>query len=106
VAPDRCFVVDTQVADGTVTLAVRGEVDIATVGDLGDGLAKAVAARPARLVVDLAATVFIDCSGMEAIAQARQDAPPGCRIILRSPNRLARRMIELTGTDRICLIDP
>jgi anti-anti-sigma factor len=52
---------------------VRGEVDIAIVGELRHGLTKAVAARPARLVVDLAATAFIDCSGMAAIAQARQD---------------------------------
>jgi anti-anti-sigma regulatory factor len=57
------------------------------------------------LVIDLGDTAFIDLAGMEAIAQAHRDAPPGCQIVLRSPNGLARRVIELTGMDQICLVD-
>ena len=96
--------VASDVAAGTATVTVCGEVDILTAAELQAGLEKAVAARPDRLVVDLAATTFIDCAGMHAIAWARRAVPPACEIVLRSPNRLARMVIELTGMDRTCRI--
>jgi anti-anti-sigma factor len=102
---ERPHLVQTDVADGTATITVFGEVDIATVPDLRAGLAKAIATNPGRLVVDLGATRFIDCSGVRAIAQACRDAAPDCEIILRSPNPLARKVIELTQMDQVCLID-
>lgn len=101
----RPLVVQAKVADGAVTVVVQGEVDIATAPQLRLGLASALAGRPNRVVVDLGPTTFIDCSGMTAIAQAAQAAPPDCEIILRSPSRLAQRVIELTGMDRWFLID-
>lgn len=102
---EQPLVVYVDVLDGSATVAVQGEIDIATVADLRDGLAKALAAMPCPLMVDLGATTFIDGSGMSAIAEARRDAPPGCQVVLRSPNRLARKVIELTGIDQSCLID-
>ena len=102
---DGPLIVAIDVTDGTATVSVDGEVDIATVGDLGDGLARALAGWPSRLVVDLSWTTFIDCSGMGVIAQTCKDVPVGCKVILRSPNRLARRAIELIGLDGMCLID-
>jgi anti-anti-sigma factor len=104
--PDGLAQVGTVFGDGTVTVTVNGEVDIATVADLRAGLTEALGAQPRRLVVDLASTTFIDCSGMRVIRQAGREASPECTVILRSPNRLARKVIELTGMDRECLIDP
>ncbi len=98
-------VVQVHLADGTATVALHGEVDIASVADLRDALSRAVAVRPGRLVVDLADTSFVDCSVVNAIAGARRDAPPGCRIVIGSPSPFARRVIQLTGLDRLCPID-
>lgn len=97
--------VQTDIVAGTATLTVCGEVDISTVADLWEGLVQAMSTGPSRLVIDLGSTAFIDCSAMNAIAQAYGDAPPGCQFVLRSPSRLARRVIELTGMDRLCLVD-
>jgi anti-anti-sigma factor len=63
---EELVVVRTEVADGVATVIVRGEIDLATVADLREGLDKAVAARPGRLVVDLGAATFIDCLGIGA----------------------------------------
>jgi anti-anti-sigma factor len=101
---DRPLVVETQVVDGTTRVMVRGEVDISTVAELQDGLAKAVAADPRCLVVDLRATGFIDCAGMRALAQLRRDAPGGMPVVLR-PSSAALRVLELTGLDRLFVID-
>jgi anti-anti-sigma factor len=98
-------VVETDVAAAAATVRVCGEVDIATVAELRAGPEKVVAGRPGRLVVDLAATTFIDASGMNAIAWARRAAPPACEMVLHSPNRLARMVIGLTGMDRICRVE-
>lgn len=53
----------------------------------------------------MAATTFIDASGMNVIAWARQIAPPACDMVLRNPNRLARTVIEVTGIDGICRVE-
>lgn len=93
-----------EVAGGAATVSVRGEVDIATIAEFEGGLARAISTGPSRLVVDLTDTGFIDGSGMGAIARASRQAPD-CQIVLRSPSPVARRMIELTEIDRICLVD-
>ena len=103
--PILTVMVETDGAGAAATVRVCGEVDLATVADLRAGLEKAVVGRPSRLVVDLAATTFIDASGMHAIAWARRAAPPACEVVLRSPNRLAQRVIELTGLDRTCRVE-
>lgn len=101
----RLLVVQCEVADGLMTVVVQGEVDIATVSELRQGLARALDAEPTQVIVDLGPTTFIDGSGMKTIVQARQAAPPDCEMILRSPSRLAQRVIELTGMDQWFMID-
>ena len=103
--PILTVVVETDVLAAAATVRVCGEVDLATVAELRAGLEEAVAGRPGRLVVDLAATTFIDASGMNAIAWARRAVPPACEMVLRNPNRLARMVIEVTGMDRICRVE-
>ena len=93
------------VDEDAATVIVRGEIDIATVSYLRERLAEAAATNPKRLGVDLAATSFIDCSGIGAIAHTAHQMPSVCPVILRSPHGLVRRVIELTGMDRMCLID-
>jgi anti-sigma B factor antagonist len=94
------------VANGTATVLVQGEIDIATAPDLRRALAEAMVASPNQLVVDLAATTFLDCSGIAAIVDAHRRAPASCQIVLRSPAPIIRKVIELIGIDQICLIEP
>ena len=51
---EQPLVVCVDVLDGSATVAVQGEIDMATVADLPDGLAKALGAVPSPLMVGLA----------------------------------------------------
>ena len=93
-------------ANGTTTVFVQGEIDIATAPNLRQALAEAIAARPSRLVVDLSATTFLDCSGARAIIDTHHHIIGGCQIILRAPAPMVRKVIELIGLHQICLIEP
>ena len=62
------------VNDALVRLAVQGEIDLATVGQLGDAIARTVAGGCAEVIVDLADVGFCDSTGIRAIVQARNAA--------------------------------
>ncbi len=79
-------------------LGVRGEVDILTAPDL-DALVDAVIDQGHRFVVlDLAALKFMDASGLRVIARAaRRLNPAAGELVIRSPSRMVRRMLDITG---------
>lgn len=68
--------VQTDVRGPTTTVLARGEIDLSTRGQLCDALDAALgrtlaAGSPgAGLVVDLRRVQFVDCGGMEVLAQA------------------------------------
>lgn len=82
------FVIEA--GDGVV--AVAGELDAATAGQL----ARRLSAPPAVRVIDLSGVTFIDASGLRALVEAA-----GCagadRRRLRSPSRPVIRLCEITG---------
>jgi anti-anti-sigma factor len=100
------FVGPLEVRDRTVTVRVHGEVDVATAPQLWELLARAIGESPRELVVDLGDVPFIDCSGMAVIARACERVPPeACTVVVRSPNRLARKVLALAGLDRRCTVE-
>ncbi len=74
-------------ASDEVRLQLCGEVDIARVSELGDGLDAAVArtSTGGRLVVDLTEVEFLDCAALG--------------VVIRTAHRAVRRHVslELTG---------
>src|SRR5690349_3663415 len=58
----------------TVTLALAGELDLAGVDAARERLAEAIAAGPARVVIDLSELTFIDSTGISFLLSAvKQD---------------------------------
>ena len=72
-----------RIMDGTIIAAVEGAVDMATVSALVQRLEYAVAAEPDRIIVDLAATSFMDSSGLHAIAHAANVLPVRSALVVR-----------------------
>ncbi len=100
---DPPFSVDVAWTRNTATVAISGEVDVATAPELDECLVEVVTNRPDWLVVDLAALHFIDCSGAAVLERARDAlVTAGSRMVLRSPNRLARIVLRLTGLEGLC----
>ncbi|WP_188305434.1 STAS domain-containing protein [Streptomyces sp. CBMA123] len=56
----------------TASVSLEGELDIATTPLVGDAVARAIAARPHRLDLDVAGLTFCDAAGVRALLQARR----------------------------------
>ena len=83
-------------------VAVRGELDTATVPALRAKLEALVEAGPHRLVVDLSELSFVDSSGVTALLATRdQLRTRGGTLATICPDPHVRRTFELTGTDAL-----
>lgn len=85
-------------ASGTVLVAVRGEIDMATGPVLHAALLDALGTHsPVIIDVDLSACTFLDASGLRVLVAAHTAAQAaGCQMWARYPRRLVRRVLEVT----------
>ena len=84
---------------------VRGEIDTITVSTLPEHLGHSAGKNPRRLVIDLAGVSFIDSSGLGGFVRIRRALPPGCPVVIRSPQRRVRRLFKITGLDSVITIE-
>ena len=83
-----------------VTVAISGEIDIATSRAMLDALA--TGPGPAHLEVDMSAVTFIDASGIGVLLAARQRAvDSGGSLILRAPSWAVLRVTGVLGLDEL-----
>jgi anti-sigma B factor antagonist len=83
-----------------VTVAVRGEIDLATAGQLRDAIVTAVAdAEPdMSVVVDLAGLRFIDSAGISVLLRGRRSAlAAGREFRVAGAEGLVLEVLQLTG---------
>ncbi len=82
---------------GYVVVALDGELDVSDAASVADALTS-VAARDARIIVDLAALEFIDCCALGALGRVRAQArQAGGDLLLAAPRGPVRRILALTG---------
>ena len=82
---------------GYVVAALDGELDVSDAGRVADALTS-VAARDARIIVDLAALEFIDCCALGALGRVRAQArQAGGDLLLAARRGPVRRILALTG---------
>jgi anti-sigma B factor antagonist len=92
------IVTSLDVADGTATVLLRGEIDILTVEQLRVVLGEAVARRPQRIVVDMTGVAFIDSTGLGALISGFQRArDAGVKFALTHPGDNVRQILVLSG---------
>jgi anti-anti-sigma factor len=87
------------------TVIVCGDVDFATVSILSQRLSQVAARKPDRLVIDLSEARFIDAACVRALTRTRHALPGHCALVLRSPPRQVRRVLEVSGLDSLCTIE-
>ena len=98
--------IEMETRPGVATIVVKGELDLVTMPYLATRLTAALRDRPGRLVFDLSGTYFMDCGSARLIAGAGQRLPGGGRPVIRRPGPGVRRVLELTGLDAHCEIEP
>lgn len=82
---------------GHVVVTLYGELDVVDAASVMTVLAAAGARNP-RIIVDLAALEYIDCSSLFALGRVRAQARlAGGDLLLAAPRRPVRRLLELTG---------
>jgi anti-sigma B factor antagonist len=86
-----------------VVLALHGELDLVDAQAVADALG-AVAARGARIIVDLSGLEFIDASGVAALSRGRRRARcAGGDLLLAAPQQRVQRVLaihwEASGSD-------
>lgn len=87
--------------EGTRVIALRGELDVATVGRLRAALAPIVEDETVvRVVVDLVEVTFIDSTGLMTLLNAlRRLVRRSGRLVLACSNPTVLRLFEATRTD-------
>ena len=86
----------TRECDGHVVVALGGELDLADAAEVAAALA-AAAGREPRIIVDLTALEFIDCSGVAALARGRRHArQAGGDLLLAAPRQRVLRVLAIT----------
>jgi anti-anti-sigma factor len=79
--------------DGVLYLS--GELDLAYEDDVRAALENRSAAKE-ELIIDLSQLVFLDCTGVRALANV-STRPEAGRVLLRSPDPRVLRVLELLG---------
>jgi anti-anti-sigma factor len=94
-AMDRILRIDAQPADDTLTLFLRGELDLATLPEVRSAFARHADGQVA-IVVDLHDLDFIDSSGLRVLLElnATQLGPP---VRFQRPSEPVSRLLDLTG---------
>lgn len=80
----------------TPVLVLRGEVDLATAETFAQAVRRALAARPARLIVDMSAVDFFGIAGYHAVAAIAGEVEAfDCGFELRAPSAAVRRVFDI-----------
>ncbi|MFF9410206.1 anti-sigma factor antagonist [Streptomyces anandii] len=89
-------------ARGHTVLELRGEIDIAAAVQIVPYLDRVTARPGARVVIDLSAVEFFDCSGLRLLYRARArllDQDGELRLVCAHP--LTLRILKVTGLARL-----
>lgn len=79
-------------------LRVRGEIDLATAGDLRDALTRQFTAGYTDVLLDLVGVTFMDSSGLRLFEWARTQAQSvGGRLVLDPVSQPVRRFLTVAG---------
>jgi anti-anti-sigma factor len=91
---------------GLVIVAVHGDLDLHSAGELGDRLVGVVDRGAASLVVDLSGVPFVDSQGLGALLRGTRRFGSGkehFRLVVPAPE--VRRLFELTALDQVFPLD-
>jgi anti-anti-sigma factor len=97
-SPSDILSLDVRPDGGRVVVAVRGELDMATIGSVEDALQALREAGSRDVVLDLRALTFVDCAGLNMLLAAGRDArADGWNLAILDGSPALERLLEITG---------
>jgi anti-sigma B factor antagonist len=99
--------VQSEDRDGLVHVALRGELDLSTVGKVQDELDRIEASSPPVVVLDLSKLTFLDSTGLRCLVTADERARENGRrvVIVRGPEAVQRVFSITRLEDRLEMVD-
>lgn len=98
-APDIGIDVRLELVASRASLAVSGEVDIATAPDLGAVLNAVIDRNYRYLTVDLSEVSFLDAQGLRVLIEGGARLGRDGRLTVARPSQIVRRILEIAGVD-------
>jgi anti-sigma B factor antagonist len=90
-----------ELSNGWISLAVEGEVDLATVEELQAAIDAVLADSGDDLVVDLTSSTFMDSTGLKALVMShRKFDDAGRAFAIAVDGGPISRLIDLSGVDK------
>ena len=86
--------------EGKLVLAIAGELDALTAPGADQTAQRALADKPAVLVLDLTQVRFLGSAGLSMLLATHQRAAPHSEVRIVAATQPSQRSIELTGLDR------
>lgn len=94
----KAFSIDMKPGNGVLTIAVIGEVDVATSPELAAVLTGAVEGGVPRVELDLAATEFFGSDGIRCLIEAQQlGRSHGVDVAVVRMSEIVRSVLVVTG---------
>jgi anti-sigma B factor antagonist len=87
-------------SEGSVVVALAGELDLYNAHVVRDALLECCSEDPDRLVVDLSEVEFIDSTALGVLIEARSRMTNRRGFLLAAPGLETRRALEVSGLDR------
>ena len=92
--------VETTDRDGAVLVALSGELDVDSAGQVEERLLAVEGPAPERIVLDLRGLAFIDSTGLSLLINANRRAEKvGRRLTIVSGTGPTRRLLRTVGLD-------
>ena len=93
--------ISTERHDRTAVVAVDGEIDLGTAGQLRDHLTDCIRDETRDVVLDLSAVTFMDSTGLQVlIATQRRLEPLGGKLRLVGLRSGVAKVLKVTGLDQ------
>ena len=86
--------------NGSVVVALAGELDLYNAEEVRGALLDACAGEPKVLIVDLGEVTFIDSTALGVLIEARTKLNNRRAFLLAAPALETRRALEISGLDR------
>ena len=87
------------IADGVICLAVDGDIDMASGGELRDAIRESFAAAGVRrVIIDLERVPFLDSTGVRTLLDGHLIAiEQGIAFLVTNPQEIVRRVLTISG---------
>lgn len=95
---DERFRIETAIGETGTVLTLVGELDLISMPQFEEALARAVSLRPTRLIFDITVAQFICGQAFAAIGRCSLELDD---VVVCARNRLAERLLRAFGYDAI-----